>query len=50
MWEVIWLIIGLSAIIGLFWLIDRWLKAAQAGDRRYDGPGDSGAGWPGASL
>jgi hypothetical protein len=50
MWEVIWGVVGLSAAVGLFWLIDRRIRIAQAGDRRYDGPGDSGVGWPGGSL
>jgi hypothetical protein len=48
MLEVTLAILGfllLAAIIaGLFWLVDRLLKKAQAEDRSYGGSGDSGAG------
>jgi hypothetical protein len=48
MWNALWAIAGLGALVGVFWLARRILGERQvADDRRYGGETDSGHGWGG---
>lgn len=43
MWEALWLVAGLAALVAVLWGLARLLRKSQDQDRRYGNPDDWGS-------